>query len=363
MKTQIVSKFRKFKLLIFILTFFYSIAVSLYLTTGSQFYLMNFFIIGSCVGLGVGLWPVFQRKKKYIARLISQISVGGYMFFGLGCGLIYILFGHMTPENMQIEGFLLWLFSGMFAAGVLHYMIAKIIGPFFFNRIWCGWTCWTASVLDLLPWKKSPGRRSKKLELLRYIHFFSSLLLIGVIYFVFNHTLDDNAGSVRLNEKALLHFREYSKVVQIPEFWWFIIGNTFYYLTGIIMAAILKDNRAFCKYFCPIVVLFKIGARFSILKVKEVNRGCNNCLVCEKNCPMDIKITEYIRNDQRVSSTECIVCQTCISTCPKNVLGLSYGIDRSKGEFLNRIIKKEKPIITLDPITLVQEREDIPKSA
>ena len=136
MKTQIVSKLRKFKLLFFILTFFYSIAVILYLTTGSQFYLMNFFFIGSCVGLGVGLWPVFQRKKKYIARLISQISVGGYMFFGLGCGLIYILFGHITPENMQIEGFLLWLFSGMFAAGVLHYMIAKIIGPFFFNRIW-----------------------------------------------------------------------------------------------------------------------------------------------------------------------------------------------------------------------------------
>lgn len=109
MKTQIVTKLRKYRLLFVILAFFYSIALTLYLTTGSPFYLMNFIIIGSCMGLGVGLWPVFQRKKKHIARLISQISVGGYMFFGLGCGLIYILFGNIKSENMQIEGSFLWV--------------------------------------------------------------------------------------------------------------------------------------------------------------------------------------------------------------------------------------------------------------
>ena len=74
---------RRFYLLIAVLAFFYSLAVILRLTTGSTFYLMNFIIIGSCVGLGMGLWPVFPNKKKYIARLISQITVGGYMFFGL----------------------------------------------------------------------------------------------------------------------------------------------------------------------------------------------------------------------------------------------------------------------------------------
>ncbi|GAG78134.1 unnamed protein product, partial [marine sediment metagenome] len=28
---------------------------------------------------------------------------------------------------------------------------------------------------------------------------------------------------------------------------WFLIGNAFYYLTAIVLAAVLKDNRAFCK--------------------------------------------------------------------------------------------------------------------
>jgi ferredoxin-type protein NapH len=116
------------------------------------------------------------------------------------------------------------------------------------------------------------------------------------------------------------------------------------------MAVVLKDNRAFCKYFCPIVVFFKIGARYSLLKVKEINKGCNNCQACEKNCPMDIRITEYIKNNQRVSSTECIICQTCISTRLRKVLGLSYGFDRSKGEFLNRIKNMEKVTIRLDSL-------------
>lgn len=354
---------RKYLMLIVILLFFYSLAVILRITTGSVFYLMNFIIIGSCIGLGVGLWPVFKRKKKYIARLISQLTVGGYMFFGLGCGLIYIFFGHMTPEDMQLEGFFLWLFSGVFAAGVLHYLVAKIIGPLIFNRAWCGWTCWTASLLDLLPWKKSPGRRSKNLEYVRYIHFFLSLVLIGIIFFGFNHNLNDNAGTVKLDEKVIPHFREYSSVFRIPEFWWFIIGNAFYYLAGIIMAIVLKDNRAFCKYLCPIVVFFKIGARFSLLKVKKINNSCNNCLVCEKNCPMDIRITEYLNSEQRVSSTECIVCQTCISSCPGKVLGLSFGIDFGRGEYLNRIKTGERTLKIVNPGVAVLAKNDSGKTA
>ncbi|TXT65396.1 MAG: putative electron transport protein YccM [Promethearchaeota archaeon] len=82
-----------------------------------------------------------------------------------------MFFGYLSTENMQIEGFWFWLLAGLFAAGVMHYVIAKIIGPFLFNRGWCGWACWSAAVFDLLPWKKSPGRR-KKLGIIRYIHFF-----------------------------------------------------------------------------------------------------------------------------------------------------------------------------------------------
>jgi len=332
---------RKYSLLLVVLAFFYSLALILWQTTGTIFYLMNFIIIGSCVGLGMGLWPLFQRKKRYMARLISQFSVGGYMFFGLGCGLISLFLGHILPENMQLEGFWMLLFSGVIAASVLHYLVAKILGPLLFNRAWCGWACWTASVLDLLPWKKSPGRHSKKMENLRYVHFLLSLILVAVLFFVFKKSASENLGIIVFSGGNPYNFSEYSNLFQIPEFCWFFTGNAFYFLSGILMAIFFKDNRAFCKYLCPVVVFLKIGAGFSIMRVKEVSEGCNLCMACEKNCPMDIKITEYTRNNQRVCSTECIICQTCISTCPKKVLGLSFGMDRTQGEFLNRIEKSQ----------------------
>ena len=86
---------------------------------------------------------LFERKYKY-ARRIVQLLVGLYM-------LVYL--GLICRENMQIEGFWYYLFTGVFEAATIHYAVAKIFGPLVFGRGWCGYTCWTAMVLDFLPFK------------------------------------------------------------------------------------------------------------------------------------------------------------------------------------------------------------------
>ena len=40
-------------------------------------------------------------------------------------------------------------------------------------------------------------------------------------------------------------------------FWLFLAGNALYYIAGIALAFAFKDNRAFCKYLCPITVFLK----------------------------------------------------------------------------------------------------------
>ena len=67
--------------------------------------------------------------------------------------LLYL--GVISCENMQIEGFWYYLFLGVFEAATIHYTVAKIFGPLFFGRGWCGYACWTAMVLDFLPYKLS----------------------------------------------------------------------------------------------------------------------------------------------------------------------------------------------------------------
>lgn len=98
------------------------------------------------------------------------------------------------------------------------------------------------------------------------------------------------------------------------------------------MAGFLKDNRAFCKYICPIPTIQKLLSRFSLLKIEINNKKCSDCGICEKNCPMDIKLLSYKNINKRVMSTECILCTTCTSVCPKKAVGISTKLDCSIDE-------------------------------
>lgn len=57
---------------------------------------------------------------------------------------------------------------------------------------------------------------------------------------------------------------------------------------------------------------------------------------------MDIRIPEYIRNGQRVLSTECSLCQTCVSACPHGVLKASFGLDLGGVEWLRERPRAEQ---------------------
>jgi polyferredoxin len=118
---------------------------------------------------------------------------------------------------------------------------------------------------------------------------------------------------------------------------WMLSGTMLYSVTGIGLGYALKDNRAFCKYVCPIPVLQKIPSRFSMLKVEGAAEKCNGCEACDKMCPMDIQILQYTKSHKRVLSTECILCNECVDVCAQDALTISFGFDFGNQELLNRI--------------------------
>ena len=222
--------FRKYitSLLLFLL--FETVAITLWKAKGNLFYLLNFSYIGGCLALGTAL---FTAGKRY-ARHFVQLAVGSYM-------LLYL--GVISCENMQIEGFWYYLFLGVFEAATIHYAVAKIFGPLFFGRGWCGYACWTAMVLDFLPYKQPEKPRKEKLGVLRYVMFALSLTLVSGLF--------------------LMNVANLEEIM----FWMFLVGNALYYIVGIVLAFIFKDNRAFCKYLCPVTVFLKPMSYFSILRV------------------------------------------------------------------------------------------------
>ena len=293
------------RLLVPILLFviFLTLGIVAWQSTGMILGLVNFGYLGLSLGLGLGLYATLPREKKPIGRRVALFMVGIYLL---------VFMGVVGRENIQIEGFWFALMTGVVQAGIMHYLIAKIIGPLIFGRLWCGWACWTAMVLDLLPFKRPQGRVRNR-GWIRYAHFALGLVLALGLYYGAGFAAAAN------NSAAVI---------------WFIAGNVLYYALGIGLAYALKDNRAFCKYVCPITALLKVGTHVSLLRVGADQDACTQCGACSRSCPMNINIPQYVAEGTRVMSTECTLCQTCVTTCPHDALKLNLGLDITRSEKL-----------------------------
>ena len=271
---------KKYALVLLIGGVFEAVAVSLWLTKNNLFYLFNFSYIGISLSLGIFL---LGRKYPY-ARRVVQLLVGLYM-------LLYL--GLINRENMQIEGFWYYLFTGVFEAATIHYAVAKIFGHLIFGRGFCGYACWTAMVLDFLPYKTRALPR-KNIGWIRYLTFALSFLFVSALF--------------------LLKVGNLERIM----FWAFLLGNLAYYLVGIALAFLFKDNRAFCKYICPVTVFLKPMSYFSLVRIRCDKTKCISCGKCKKVCPMDVEMTDNSR--KRKNGTDCILCMECVKVCPKGAL-------------------------------------------
>ena len=126
-------------------------------------------------------------------------------------------------------------------------------------------------LLDFLPFSRSPGRLRGRSGLLRYVHFLGGIGLVLVLWCVLRYRYGGPATALA----------------------WLIGGNALYYLAGVALAYRLRDNRAFCKYLCPVSVPLKVGSRLSLIKVKGDATKCTNCGACTRACPMDVRVPDY----------------------------------------------------------------------
>lgn len=250
------------------------------------------------------LFAVFSEKGKTIVRLTSMFLIGTTLM---------VMAGILGRSNLQIEGFFFSVLSGTVSGAIVHFAMAKIIGPLLYNRNWCSWGCWTAMFLDLLPYRKKAQWKNGNLPLLRVYHFILSFLLVAGVFYGLKMTVINTDLTIQTGT--------------VLELVWFLSGNVLYYIVGITLALVMKDNRAFCKYICPITILYKTVGRISLLRIGGDSGKCTNCKTCISNCTMSIDIPHYVRNNQRVKSTDCIMCMHCISTCPEAALKATIGLD------------------------------------
>jgi len=112
-------------------------------------------------------------------------------------------------------------------------------------------------------------------------------------------------------------------------------------VTFLIFGGIIALNRLaprfWCRFLCPLGALLSLISPLAPFK-RRVNQDCNECLKCQKNCPMGA-IPE---NPRATHLPECIQCRTCSRVCAQEAVSfpasLSVGgeystVDLSRREF------------------------------
>ncbi|MBI5217619.1 MAG: 4Fe-4S dicluster domain-containing protein [Bacteroidia bacterium] len=257
--------------------------------------------IGGWVTVGNIMAKFKKGKKKDFGRRLSILMISP---------VFLVFLGLLQRENLQLEQCVFYIAAGLFTRVLIHYAIAKILGPLIWGRGFCGWACWTAAFLEWLPIKEN-NPVPKKYTYIRYPVLLISILIpalfIQMGYDYYNLHIAGDTG-------AALQLHKFHQLI------WFLTGNGIYYLTAIPFAFAFKKKRAFCKIACPVSLVMKLQTRIALIKRKPTGEKCTECGSCNKNCPMDIDVMSYLKNRKKVTSTECILCDMCVNVCPEKAI-------------------------------------------
>lgn len=267
------------------------VALALYAKVGWWGFLVLFPWIGLALTGALLLAASLPPERKGVARRLAILII-------LPALLLFVPI--VNNENFQIEGVILLILIGYFSKGVIHYAIAKVFGPLVWGRGFCGWACWTAAVLEWLPVEKGAPIPAK------YKNFrFLSLALSVALPLILVFALAYDVRTHYLYKREML---------------WMFAGNLVYYLTAIPLAFALRDRRAFCKVACPVALVMKVPASFSLIRRRPTGNACLRCGRCTAACPMDIDVMACISQGKPIKDTECILCHECTAACPAGAI-------------------------------------------
>lgn len=102
-----------------------------------------------------------------------------------------------------------------------------------------------------------------------------------------------------------------------------VLGSRFIWklciLVGIVLLSILI-YRPFCKYLCPLGLIYGWFNKVSVFRMKLEKDDCIQCGKCEAVCDMCVNPSETPNH------SECIRCMKCVNACPKKALSFTFSL-------------------------------------
>lgn len=209
---------------------------------------------------------------------------------------------------------------------VITSVLAVIAIYLLFGRSFCGWVCpydlffaWVQKLRGIIFRKKKKQNRyvyAGKLHTTGYAIIGIVLLLSAVI-------------GVPFFTKYFSHLTNFFRTISTGVYYGSDVPVSVYMFiisAGIVAAFIILEfffPRYWCRYFCPVGKVYGGFNKVSVIKLRFKDmETCTQCYLCQRNCYMDVPLTEFIdrmkENGTKTAtlrSTDCIYCGLCVEHC------------------------------------------------
>lgn len=227
--------------------------------------------------------------------------------------LFPITINYLSPY-LIIDGASQGVINGSFISFTLMFLSALFVG-----RLWCGWACPGAGIGEVaraINDKPAPGGRWDWIKYGIWVPWLAAIILAVI----------SAGGYRRVNP---LHMMDSFISVDRPE------GYVIYYVVVSLFLglAVFAGRRGGCHYICWMAPFMVIGRktrnlfRWPSLRLKAEAQNCIDCKRCERACPMSLPVNGLVRRGD-MEHSECILCGSCVDTCPKSVIRYSFSAGR-----------------------------------
>ena len=105
------------------------------------------------------------------------------------------------------------------------------------------------------------------------------------------------------------------------------------WVTALLIVEIVYSKRAWCRYFCPVGVSYRLIGVLSPLRIRWNRNNCSNCKRCSGVCLVPYVLTDSVNRGTKeyVDSGSCTRCGLCVDVCDDEALTFSV-------KYLDKII-------------------------
>mgnify|MGYP005859853997 CR=1 FL=1 len=240
-------------------------------------------------------------------RAVRQRVRQGLLLLSL---LLFPLTMYYFSPYVIIDGAAQGIVSGSAVCFVLLFVSGLFVG-----RLWCGWGCPAGGLAEVCTTVNDRPARGGRWDWLKWAIWLPWLGAIVAAVL--------SAGGYRRLD--ILHLTESGVSIAQPEAY-----IMYYLVVGIFVGlALLFGRRAGCHYICwmaPFMILgrkLRNAFRWPALRLRAERDRCTQCRQCTAGCPMSLDVTALVQRAS-MEHSECILCGTCVDTCPRQVIRYTF---------------------------------------